>query len=82
MGTSFAKGLSTEYIFLEFHLSMDITSIQISTVGIWISMMKIGITVYVLRTHEAPMYVTMYRSRTFGPSFDYESKSSDDHVKT
>lgn len=45
MGTSFAKGLSTEYIFLEFHLSMDITSIQISTVGIWISMMKIGITV-------------------------------------
>lgn len=28
------------------------------------------------------MYVTMYRSRTFGPSFDSESKSSDDHVKT
>lgn len=64
MGTLFAKGLSTEYIFLEFHISMDITSIPISTVGIWISMMKIGITVYVLRTHEAPMYVYIGHGRS------------------
>ena len=64
MSTLFAKGLSMEYIFIQFHIiRMDITSIQISTVRTWISMMKIGITVDVLRPHEA----SMYRSRTFGP---------------
>lgn len=36
MSTLFAKGISTEYIFIQFHICMDITSIQISTVRIWI----------------------------------------------